>query len=103
MLFWGASSTLCNIQNPSRQWDMATIKSIFIGCVILHNLIIEDEYNCNLEQSFNVGSNVSHLKQGFSFEDYCQKITQIENVATHYNLKNDLVEHLWARKNNNAN
>jgi hypothetical protein len=43
------------------------------------------------------------LKQGFSFEDYCQKITQIENVATHYNLKNDLVEHLWARKNNNAN
>jgi hypothetical protein len=82
---------------------MATIKSIFIGYVILHNLIIEDEYNCNLEQSFNVGSNVSHLKQGFSFQDYCQKITQIENVATHYNLKNDLVEHLWAKKNNNAN
>jgi hypothetical protein len=24
-------------------------------------------------------------------------------VATHNNLKNDLVEHLWARKGNNAN
>jgi hypothetical protein len=28
------------IQNPSKQWDMATINNIFIGCVILHNLII---------------------------------------------------------------
>jgi hypothetical protein len=62
----------------------------------LHNLIMEDESNCNLEYLFNVGSNVSHLKQGLSFEDYYQGTTQIENVATHYNLRNDLVEHLWA-------
>jgi hypothetical protein len=50
------------IQNLSSQWDMATIKSILIGCVILHNLIIEDESNYNLEPLFDVGSNVSHLK-----------------------------------------
>jgi hypothetical protein len=50
------------IQNLSRQWDMATIKSIFIGCVILYNLIIEGESNCNLEPLFDVGSNVSHLE-----------------------------------------
>jgi hypothetical protein len=30
--------------------------------VILHNLIIEDECDCNLEPWFDVGSNVSHLK-----------------------------------------
>ncbi len=41
---------------------MAIIKSILIGCVILHNLIIEDESNCNLEPLFDVVSNVSHLK-----------------------------------------
>ncbi len=50
------------IQNLNRQWDMATIKSILIGRVILHNLIIEGECNCNLEPLFDVGSNVSHLK-----------------------------------------
>ncbi len=61
---------------------MATIKSILKGCVISYNLIIEDESNCNLEYLFNVGSNVAHLKQGLSFEDYCQRTTQIENVAT---------------------
>jgi hypothetical protein len=37
----------------------------------LHNLIIEDECDCNLEPWFDVGSNVSHLKWGMSFEDYC--------------------------------
>ncbi len=26
------------IQNLSRQWDMATIESILVGCVTLHNL-----------------------------------------------------------------
>jgi hypothetical protein len=71
---------------------MATIKNILIGCVILHNLIIEDESNCNLEPLFDVGSNVSHSKEGLSFEGYLQGTTQIENVVTHYNL----VKHFWA-------
>jgi hypothetical protein len=66
---------------------MATIISIFIGRMILHNLIIKDELNCNLEHLFDVGSNVSHLKQGLSFEDHFQGATQIENVVTHYNLE----------------
>jgi len=30
---------------------------------------------------FDVGFNVSHLKRGLSFEDYCQGTTQIKNVA----------------------
>jgi hypothetical protein len=38
------------------------INSILIGCVILHNLIIKDDSNCNLEPLFDVGSIVSHLK-----------------------------------------
>jgi hypothetical protein len=75
----------------------------FHKCVILHNLMIEDESNYNLEPLFDVGSNVSHLRWRLSFEDYCQGNTQIENVATHYNLKNDLVEHLWAWKGNDEN
>jgi hypothetical protein len=79
-----------------------SFKSIFIGCLILHNLIIEDESNCILEPLFDVGSDVSHLKQGLYFENYCQGTTQIENMAIYYNFRNDLVEHLWAQKGNNA-
>jgi hypothetical protein len=39
--------------------------------VILRNLIIKDESNCNLKHLFDVGSNVSHLKQRLFFGDYC--------------------------------
>jgi len=85
--FWVLQTRFAIIQNLNKKWDMATIKSIFIGCVILHNLIIEDESNCNLEHLFDVGSNVSHLKQGLSFEDHFQGTTQIDNVVTHYNLE----------------
>jgi hypothetical protein len=85
--FWVLQTRFAIIQNLNKKWDMATIKSILIGCVILHNLIIEDESNCNLEHFFDVGSNVSHLKQGLSSEDHFQGTTQIENVVTHYNLE----------------
>jgi hypothetical protein len=67
------------------------------------DLIIEDESNGNLEPLSHIGSNILHLKQGLCFEDYYQITTHIENVATHYNFKNDLVEHMWVQKCNNAN
>ena len=31
------------IENPSRQWDLNTINDILMACVIMHNMIIEDE------------------------------------------------------------
>jgi hypothetical protein len=55
------------IQVDNGTWPQSKVFSD----VILHNLIIEDESNCNLKPLFDVGSNVSHLKQGLSFEDYC--------------------------------
>jgi hypothetical protein len=94
----------CTLQSFKIKVNNGTCpRSKVFSYVILHNLIIEDESNCNLEPLFDVGSNVSHLKRGLSFEEYCQGTTQIENVVIHYNLKNDLVEHLWAEKGNNAN
>ena len=40
---WGS------IQNRSRQWDLNIIKDIFMACVIMHNLIIEDERDQKLK------------------------------------------------------
>jgi hypothetical protein len=61
----GVIQTHCAIiQNPSRQWDMATIKSVIIGGVISHNIIREYESNCNIKPLFDIGTNGSHLKWG---------------------------------------
>jgi hypothetical protein len=75
---------------------MAIVKRILIGCVILHNLIIEDESNYNLEPSFDVRYNVSQLRWELFSEDYYQGTNEIENVIAHYDFQNDLVKRLWA-------
>lgn len=31
------------IRGPSRFWDVDTMKYIMIACIILHNMIVEDE------------------------------------------------------------
>ncbi len=101
MLFWGVSSTFCNHSKSKKTTDMAPIKSIFIGDVILHNMIKKYESNCNLKPLFDIGSKGSHLKWGLFFKDYCQKTIEIENETIQYNFRNDLVEHLWVQKDNN--
>ena len=37
------------IQNPSYQWDLNTIEEILMACVIIHNMIFEDERDQELE------------------------------------------------------
>jgi hypothetical protein len=38
------------------------------------------------------------MKKGLTFAKYIQGIEEIENQAAYYNLKNDLIDHLWALK-----
>jgi hypothetical protein len=42
------------IQNMSRLWQMDTIYEIITTFVILHNMIIEDESDCNFESIFDL-------------------------------------------------
>ncbi len=44
------------IQNPSRLWQMDTIYDIMTACVILHNMIIEDERDYNFESLFHLAN-----------------------------------------------
>jgi hypothetical protein len=37
------------VQNPCRLWDMSTISDIMFDCVIMHNMLIEDEGPNNME------------------------------------------------------
>ncbi len=56
------------ITNPSRQWDQKAIIDIMMACVMLHNMIIEDEHIQNLESTFDVNENIQ-FKWGLSFEE----------------------------------
>jgi len=89
------------------------MEKIIIACIILHNMIIDDEWeDPELNQKYlkeKDGTNfkVDKVKRG-TVED-SQLIAQ--HIATvrqeymsyeeHHRLKADLVEHLWSRKGDN--
>ncbi len=49
-----------------------------MACVMLHNTIIEDEHNQNLESRFDVNENIQ-FKWGLWFEEYVKGNSQIKN------------------------
>jgi hypothetical protein len=65
-------------------------------CVILHNLIIEDDCNCNLKPLFDVGFDVSHLKT------IVKEPPKLKMWVSNAISKMTFVKHLWAQKGNDA-
>ncbi len=61
-------------------------------CVVLHNMIVEDEEIEGLEPCFD--ATTSHIGQGLSFVEYKNGIQEIKNVDMHFKLWNDMIDHL---------
>lgn len=78
---------------------MATIMKT---CVILHNMIVEDERDdTTLDYEYDVspGSSVE-LSNDTSpaFHEFLRRYRAVRDTDKHYQLRNDLIEHLWQRK-----
>ena len=86
------------VKNPVRQWDLDTISNIMMACIIMHNMILEDERDLRLEPILDCGPSEGNMRPQFSFRDLQTGTREIENSGTHYALCTDLVEHLWRLK-----
>ena len=91
------------IRNPCRQWSLDTISDIMFVCCILHNMIMEDECDVpGLENALvNAGVDNVALCRGMTLDEFSAHTVEIENADTHYALRGDLIEHLWALKGAN--
>ncbi|CAN1301641.1 hypothetical protein LINPERPRIM_LOCUS25050 [Linum perenne] len=38
------------VHNPARSWDVPTLRTIILSCIILHNMIIEDEQDNEFDE-----------------------------------------------------
>jgi len=86
------------VRGPARFWDKRTLKNIMTCCVILHNMILEDERGMNLEFFYdNVGSRVKPARDPNRIRAFLQTYKEIENADTHFQLQEDLIEHHWQR------
>lgn len=70
--------------------------------IIMHNMIIQDERDCQLDNNFDFTDATptiepSHVRT-VPLTEFIQNHHRIRNTKTHKALKNDLIEHLWQLK-----
>jgi hypothetical protein len=88
VLRWGI------IANPSRLWSSSIMVDIMYACIIMHNMIIENESSeQNLEPLFEVEAPTG-IRKPLPFETLVARTMQLENIEQHYSLRGDLVKHL---------
>ena len=84
------------VRNPALSWDEGKLWEVMTACVIMHNMIVEDERDDKIfDQGFDYqGENVEPLHQEqATFEQFVQFHRELRDWHTHLDLQNDLVEH----------
>ncbi|XP_075674518.1 uncharacterized protein LOC142643673 [Castanea sativa] len=91
------------VRGPARFFHLETLQKIMKACIILHNMIVEDErddnevVNLDYEQIDGVDNppmQVLH-EQNDEFLSCIERYGRIRDRDIHFQLQKDLVEHLW--------
>ncbi|XP_020415583.1 uncharacterized protein LOC109948082 [Prunus persica] len=103
------------VRGPARMWRKEQLHSIMMTSIILHNMIVEDEYedldaesddedNCLLtsrrararlayELEPTITYDINQDRQTIS--DYMVRHNRVRASQVHHNLRNDLINHIW--------
>ncbi|XP_022031153.1 protein ALP1-like [Helianthus annuus] len=88
------------INYPARYWTKEKMHDVIYTCIILHNMILEDE-NKAICQDYNENDPSlfpEYWTQEVSSETRIENIMDIKNRETHNMLMSDLIDHLWDNK-----
>lgn len=90
------------IKTPARIWNKDVLQSIMKTCVILHNIIIENDKEdpIILETSAGGSTGIQRIRSENreNFTNFLSRFNAVHDTKQHYQLRNDLIEHLWAIK-----
>uniref|UniRef100_A0A0D3AEU9 DDE Tnp4 domain-containing protein n=1 Tax=Brassica oleracea var. oleracea TaxID=109376 RepID=A0A0D3AEU9_BRAOL len=100
------------VKNPALFWDKGKIGNIMRACIILHNMIVEDErdgYTLSNLSEFQHGDDPgsSHVDLDFQTDipsniaNMMGARSRIRDQHKHQQLKADLVEHIWHKFGHN--
>ncbi|XP_062089263.1 uncharacterized protein LOC133795823 [Humulus lupulus] len=89
------------VRGPARFYDRKTLKEIMMACIILHNMIVEDERHTYLrvedfvyEQSDEITEEPMSHEHTNEFVNFIQRHHHIRDRGIHFQLQSDLIEHL---------
>lgn len=91
------------IKTPARIWKKEILDSIMKTCVILHNIIIENDKDDPIITDAQLAGNSSEVqrirpKNQEDFSRFLSRYNAVHDCQQHLQLRNDLIEHLWAIK-----
>ncbi|XP_042973212.1 uncharacterized protein LOC122305016 [Carya illinoinensis] len=90
------------VYGPARYFQPEVLKDIMYACIILHNMIVEDERHLYFgANQFNYEANDDTPSEPIShdnipeFMEFIAQHHRIRDRGTHSQLQADLIEHLW--------
>ncbi|XP_021304964.1 uncharacterized protein LOC110430969 [Sorghum bicolor] len=85
------------VRAPARVWDEDIIQLVMTVCIIMHNMIVEDEGVDEKDFKYDdVGEKVTVSHDATpEFDAFMQNYKKIKDKETHTQLQADLIEHLW--------
>ncbi|XP_074283998.1 uncharacterized protein LOC141608555 [Silene latifolia] len=88
------------VRGAARCWHKSTLHDIMDACIIMHNMIVEDErhtYSRNFNHCGFSETNTIDVQQGpvGDFRNFLSRDANIRDRNLHHQLKADLVEHIW--------
>eukprot|EP00294_Goniomonas_avonlea_P008603 CAMPEP_0114549320 /NCGR_PEP_ID=MMETSP0114-20121206/5464_1 /TAXON_ID=31324 /ORGANISM="Goniomonas sp, Strain m" /LENGTH=437 /DNA_ID=CAMNT_0001733993 /DNA_START=24 /DNA_END=1337 /DNA_ORIENTATION=+ len=91
------------IAQPCRFWQQDDLQLVMMTCVVLHNMIVEDEHPLQLNQldfdppesRFSIRAAISHAPAAaVTMESMMDELEQIQSSAIHHALTHDLIIHV---------
>jgi hypothetical protein len=94
----------CILKRPARLYDRDILRDVMLACIILYNMIVEDEKQQDIIEEnldLNVAPSSATVQELENFPDQnvplervLEKDTSIRDQSAHRRLKNDLIEHI---------
>jgi hypothetical protein len=66
--------------------------------IILYNMVVQNENNGDFESIFEFPMRGGSMRRGVPFEELRAGVCDVESMATHLKLRNDLFDYMWFLK-----
>ncbi|XP_073136949.1 uncharacterized protein [Henckelia pumila] len=89
------------ITGPARVWSKHILHDIMTMCIIMHNMIIEDERDEQMSITNYREAPIPEVEmvhdEHVRFQEFIARHRQIKDKSAHYALRDALIDHLWEK------